>query len=178
MTTATLLTVAQMREHLETDLTDAALQRLLDAEESEIIARYGSHATATETLPGGGTDVILARTPSTITSLTETLGGGTPPLLLVTDDYRLWPEGRLERLTTGTNARSSWAPVVTAVYVPEDATAQRRGVLIHLVMLAARYSGLRSESVGSGDYSMTTADYTAEREALLRSLAGRQLWVV
>ena len=67
---------------------------------------------------------------------------------------------------------------MTVVYVPEDATAQRRGVLIKLVTLAAKYAGLKSESVGSGDYSMSAADYTAEREALLRSLAGKKIWVV
>ena len=174
--TATLLTVSQMREHLETDLTDEALQRILNAEEAEIVSRYGAHATATEMLPGDGEWLILERTPSTITSVTEIADNVST--VLATNDYRIWPKGKLERLNTGTNARTYWAPIVTVVYVPEDATAQRRGVLIRLVTLAAKYAGLKSESVGSGDYSMSSADYTAEREALLRSLASKKIWVV
>jgi hypothetical protein len=174
--TATLMTVSQIREHLETDLTDEALQRILNAEEAEIVQRYGAHATATEMLPGDGEWLVLERTLSTITSVTEI--ADSVSTVLATNDYRIWPKGKLERLVTGTNPRTYWAPVVTVVYVPEDATAQRRGVLIRLVTLAAKYAGLKSESVGSGDYSMSSMDYTAEREALLRSLASRKIWVV
>ena len=35
----TLLTLAQVREHVETDLVDDALQRLIDAEDEEILKR-------------------------------------------------------------------------------------------------------------------------------------------
>jgi hypothetical protein len=174
--TATLMTVSQIREHLETDLTDEALQRILNAEEAEIVQRYGAHATATETWQGNGEWLILERTPSTITSVTET--DYNVSTTLATNDYRIWSQGKLERLSSGTNVRSYWGSVVTVVYVPEDATAQRRGVLIKLVTLSAKYAGLKSESIGSGDYSMSALDYTAEREALLRSLASRKIWVV
>lgn len=174
--TATLLTVDELREHLETDLADAALQRILDAEEAEIIQRYGPHATATETLSGNGTLLILARTPLTITSITETYE--TTTTTLAADDYRLWPGGRIERSVYGTNPASYWSPVATVTYVPVDMTAQRRGCLIRLATLAVAYRGVKAESVGSGDYSMTAQDYTTEREKLLRSLAGRKLWIV
>ena len=63
--------------------------------------RYGAHATATETLPGDGEWLILDRTPSTITSVTEIADNVTTTL--ATNDYRIWPEGKLERLNTGTN---------------------------------------------------------------------------
>jgi hypothetical protein len=176
--TASLLTVAQMRTHLETGLTDEALQRLLDAEESEIVARYGAHTSATETLPGNGEWLILGRTPSSITSVTETETDNATATVLAANDYRLWAGGQLERLSTGTNGRYYWAPLVQVVYVPQDANDQRRAALVKLVTLSAAYTGTKAESIGSGDYSVTAADYTAERERILRSLAARKLWVV
>ncbi len=175
--TATLLTVGQLREHLETDLSDEALQRILDAEEAEIVARYGAHSSASEMLPGGGEWLVLERTPASITSVTEIVGDTTTTL--ATDDYRVWPRGQLERLATGTNGASYWGDVVTVVYVPEDANARRSGVLIKLATLGVRFTGVKQESVGAGDHSETALDFTLERERLLRSLAPKgALWVV
>jgi len=175
--TATLLTVDQFREHFETDLSDEALQRILDADEAEIVARCGAHASASEMLPGGGEWLVLARTPASITSVTEVVGDTTT--VLASNDYRVWPHGQLERLSSGTNGASYWGDVVTVVYVPEDRNAQRTGVLIKLATLSARFTGLKQESVGGGDYASTALDYTLERERLLRSLAPKgSLWVV
>jgi hypothetical protein len=174
--TATLLTVTNLREHIETGMTDAALQRVLDAEEAEIIRRHGPHATATETVWGGGIWLLLARTPSVITSVTEVTQNVST--LLAADDYTVWSGGRLERSPYGTHPASYWAPRVDLVYAPEDWTAQRRAVLIRLVQLTIQYQGVQAESIGSGDYSMTALDYAAERTRLLNSLATQQIWVV
>lgn len=166
-----LLTVAQLREHVQTDLSDAALQRILDAEEGEIVRRYGSHTEASETLQGGDRLLFLNRPAASIGEVVETVGVG--DTVLDAADYRLWDDGRyLERLTTGANPSLYWAERVTVTYVPADQSAQRRLVLVQLVKLALAYAGLRSESVG-GDYSMSTLDYVAEREKLLQSLAPR-----
>lgn len=176
--TATLLTVGELREHLETDLSDEALQRILNAEEAEIVRRYGPTATQTEMQQGGQTLLVLWRKAGSITSVIETAIDNVTQTTLAANDYRLWPSGQLERLVTGTHPAAFWAPLVTVTYVPEDQSAQRKGVLVQLAALAAKYNGLKSESVGGGDYSATSLDYTIERERLLRSLAGRKLWVV
>jgi hypothetical protein len=169
--TATLLTVAQLHEHVETDLPDAALQRILDAEEAEIILRHGAHATASEMLPGGGEWLVLTRAAASITSITETVDDVST--VLAADDYLAWDGSRLQRLDTGTNARSCWGERVTAVYIPLSQVAQRTLVLIQLCKLAIVYNGLKTESVGQGDHSETAMDYNAERAALLRSLSPR-----
>lgn len=166
-----LLTVIELREHVQTDLADAALQRILDAEEGEIVRRYGPHTEATETLRGGDRLLFLARPATAISEVVETVG--VVDTVLDAADYRLWDGGRcLERLTTGSIPSLYWAERVSVAYVPADQSAQRKLVLVQLVKLALAYSGLRSESVG-GDYSATTLDYVAEREKLLQSLAPR-----
>lgn len=175
--TATLLTVGELREHLETDLSDEALQRILNAEEAEIVRRHGPTATQSETLQGNETYLFLSRTASSITSVIETESDNLTQTTLASNDYRLLPAGKIERLVTGTNPRSFWSHLVTVNYVPENQADQRRLVLMQLAMLTAKYNAMKSESVGGGDYSGTSLDYTVERERLLRSLSGRTIWV-
>ena len=170
--TATLLTVTELRQHVETDLLDAALQRYLDANETEIIRRYGPHATATETLRGGSAWLLLSRDALSITAVTETVLE--TATTLAADDYELWHGGAsLWREQDGTHTRWAWGDEVTVVYVPVDTSAQRTAVLVKLCVLDVQYSGLKSESIGGGDHGETTADYPTERERLLRSLAPR-----
>jgi hypothetical protein len=171
--TATLLTVAQLHEHLETDLPDSALQRILDSEENELILRHGAHATASELLPGQGEWLVLSRPAASITSITETIGDDAT--VLAADDYELWGGLRLKREDDGTNPRECWGDTAAVVYVPASQVAQRTLVLVNLCRLAIVYTGLASEAVGSGDHSETALVYNQERERLLRSLAPRSL---
>jgi hypothetical protein len=167
---APILTLAQMRESVETDLPDAALQRLIDAEDAEIVRRYGAPATQTQVLRGGSASLYLSRQASAITSVSEEVGGTVTAL--AADDYELWSGGILEREADGTNGRAAWGERVTVVYVPVADAEQRTACLAQLVQLAVRYSGVASESIG-GDYSATKHDYQRERERLLRKLAPR-----
>ena len=168
---AALLTLAQIREHVETDLSNDALQRIIDSEDAEIVQRYGALSTQTETLRGGSERLFLSRLAASITSIAEEVGETTTTL--AADDYELWWNQELDRDPDGTNGRSTWGERVTVVYVPQTMTAQRTAVLTQLVQLAVRYNGVQQESVGSGDYSATSADYQRERERLLRKLAPR-----
>lgn len=170
---ATLLTPAQLRMHLETDLADEALQRLLDSEEGEIVRRYGEHATATEVLVGTLAGVLLSRPALSVTSVTEE-SPDADPLELAADDYVAWYGGRLlTRSMNGTNPAWSWAPRVTVVYVPVSNVEQRRLVLIRLCQLAAAFNGTQAEAVG--DYRMSALDYQRERERALRTVSPRQV---
>ena len=87
-----LLSVADLREHVESDLPDTALQRVLDAEEGEIVHRYGVDVAASETLPGGGEWLVLERLPASISSIVEWLDQLTSQAL-DPSDYVLWPGG-------------------------------------------------------------------------------------
>lgn len=186
--TAPLLTATQLRQHVESDLPDAALALILESEEAEIVRRYGPHATATDVLSGGewfplqmaglsGVTgwLVLSRPAVSIVSIVETTFDVS--LNLAAGDYTLWPGGRLEREGWGPNPASWWGEQVVVTFVPVDMTAQRTLVLVQLCKLALQYTGLKSESVG-GDYSATTADYSTERNRILGSLAPRGNFVM
>lgn len=159
------LTVAQVKEHIETDLPASALQRLIDDAYAEIEKRFGAEAvapatTVSDSIVGAGRKLFLARPVSSITSVAVTVG--TTTTVLAASDYRLRLGGRvLDRLTT------DWTGLVEVVFVPRDATRDR--VAVDLVKLAVQYEGVSSEKVG--DTSTSHLDYSKERERLLQALA-------
>lgn len=172
---AQILTVPQLLEHIETDLSGSALQRLIDAADQDIVDGYGPHALSgarTETLVGGSASITLAVPALSFTSVTEHVGSPISATATVLDptDYRTWWGGRaLQRISTGVNARTTWGERVDVVYVPVSRDARRRAVAIELVRLALAQEGVKSMS--AGDVSMTAHDYQSERGRLLMSLA-------
>lgn len=169
-----LLTTAQVREHIETDLKDDALTRLIEDADAQIVEVAGELNTETDTK----IDEVLAnalflnRRASSITTVVEEVkqgDGSYYSTTLAADDYTLRSEGRIiERLATGTNPRTTWGDTVTITYVPYDTSMKRERVLIDLVKLAVQYNALDSEKVG--DYSASQSKYTAKRQALLKEL--------
>lgn len=174
---ATLVSPATLREHLETDLKDPALQRLLDDADAAIIDRYGPHAgNVTVDQEGASRLLFLDRPATVIVSVNEyTIRDDSVPVLLAADDYRaLYNSHALERLTTGTHARTLWGERIVIVYTPTDENARRTLIEIDLAKLAAKMEiGITLESVG--DYQARFADYTMEYERILRRLARRRL---
>ena len=164
----TLLTAAELRPHVETDLDDAALQRVIDRLDADIVARAGPHAgPLTEVIDGGGQSVFLRRPVATVASVREGIlidAGATT--LLADDDYLLWPgQGRLDRLPAGVR----FAPLVEVVYTPVDDGDQRKRILLELVRLDLAQSGRLREAIGR-DYQYAGLDYPTHRDALLREL--------
>lgn len=166
-----LLTVEQVREHVETDLVSDALQRLIDDADGEIIARLGALAAATEVLQGGGTFIHLARRASAVTSATERIDDADYPL--VAADYELLADGfRVQRKQAGDEPSLRWRGRVTVAYTPESDQASRVRLLVDLVKLAVAYTGDGGSSVGDVRVS-TIGDYQAERERLFAALLNR-----
>jgi hypothetical protein len=182
---ASLLSPTQIRDHIETDLTDTALQRIIDGEEQAIVEAFGPHITADETIqvsameaslgvtgeafPYGATSWIYPSRPiATITSITETVGS--VDTILATSDYKIHDGRSIERLQTGTNPRAGWGHRVRLVYVPVDTSALRIRVLIDLVRLALAHTGMQSQSFGDFGGSAIT-DYQGERNRILNALA-------
>jgi len=144
----TLLTVSELREHVQTSLVDDALERLLDDAEASIVKHAGDLADVTEFVDGGGPTLVLRRRADSITSVVESFGVG--DVTLATNDWRARGAYVLERLRTGTNPRSSWRGPVQVVYEPEDDTATRKIVQLDLIKLEiANNPGLAAETVGS-----------------------------
>lgn len=174
---ATLLTVAAMREHVETDMIDAAVQRVMNGEESEIDSRFGLVAAQVDTLEGLGTEIFPSRPVLSISEIVETLFdtfGNETATTLNADDYTIINEGRVvKRLTTGTNPRQVWGHRLKVTSVPLDETDRRISVLIDLVKLALANTGLKNE--WSGDYRTEQKEsYQGEREKILARLSNRR----
>jgi hypothetical protein len=167
------LSVAQLREHVETDLSEDALARIKAAEDEAIVTRAGSASSETEYMDAlGHREIRLRRDAASITTAATRAHPDEDEVELAADDYRFEPPRTLVRLGNGTNGASGWLGRVRIVYVPDVDASLRDRVLIDLVKLAIEYRGLKAES--AGDTSQTHAEYTAERERVLSQLDGRR----
>lgn len=173
-----LLTAAQIRQHLETDLGDTALDRIIDAADAEIVARYGAHTgNVTEHHTPSTTDryVFVSRTIDTVATITETFPGplGETTEVLAPADFAVEGRRQLRRVLGGPSGRVGWAPIVEVEYLPVSDTGERTRVLIDLVKLTLAYEAVSASKVG--DVSTNHVDYSRERERILRILAPPQV---
>jgi hypothetical protein len=163
-------TLAQVRGQFETDLADSDLQTVIDAEDHEVVSRYGPHASEVDELEGGHTHLFLSRRVATVTSIVETVGD--TDTALAADDYEIRHDGwALERLNTGTNQRERWGRVNLVTYVPKS-DPRRVQVVIDLVKLTLQFRGLSVER--AGDYRADLGDYQQTRDMILRTLASER----
>ena len=194
---SSLLAPADIHGLIETDLSDASIQLLIDGEEAAIVDRYGPHLTADEVfetaeydLANGGNFphgypwgevypmgksawIILSRNASSITTVNETIGQITRTL--ASADYALREGRRLERLPTGPTPRLGWGHRTEVIYIPVDDTARRKRVLLDLVRLSIEKRGIQQEK--SGEFMIRLYDdYQKEREDILMELRSR--WFV
>lgn len=166
------VTPAILREHIETDLADVALQRLIDDAVAALEARYGAGGALTQTYQvRGRTYTLWLWSPASAVDQVRQGYRSAELTLLEPTKYLLLTNGyKLER-TDG----ASWQPWVEVTSTLTDDTARRDRVTIDLVHLALQYSGLSHES--SGDYTADVLAYQAERERLLGELAGGTLGI-
>jgi hypothetical protein len=171
----TILTVDEVREHVETDLGDDALERLVEAADQEIIDRLGVLASHTEFLEGEGLkELPLARRASAITSVVERIED--EEYSLAASDYELLDDGyKLRRKQGSSYPALLWRGQVTVVYVPHGgATAElaaRKKLLADLIRLDCAYRARASEAIGDGSY--TALDHSAERSKLFQQMLTR-----
>lgn len=168
-----LISIAELKQHVETDLDDDAIQRLIDDAEDEIDERHGGLESQTDVINNAelSTCLFLSRKVVSITSVTEEFisGGDVDSTVLDSTDYRVRSNNRqVDRLSDGVNPRSTWANSVIFVYVPKDETNRRVRVTIDLVRLAIQYTASKAER--TGDFSMTSVEYEKERSQLIARL--------
>jgi hypothetical protein len=172
--------IADIRDFVETGISDAALALMESTATEEVINRFGDDSVVTERFYGAyGTTIRLNRPATSITSVIERdsqlVALGTP--LAVGLDYDLLHSGRtLVRLTGGPWAAPYWRYIVDVIYTPKTEANARRRLVIDLVKLEVQYSGLSSEMIG--DYSSNMMDrtggsttYYKEREKLFASFS-------
>lgn len=171
---ANILTLAEVRAHVENDLSDAAFQQIIDAADAEILRRLGPIATQSEVLEGGARFLRLAREISSITSIVERYsvnGIGYQNITLTSTDYSVLADNRtIERLFTGPTPADVFLGLVTFTYIPADTTAERKILLIKLVKLDANYAGIISDSIGDVRVQYMN-NHAEEKAALFRALA-------
>lgn len=171
-----LLTTDEIREHVETDLEDTALQLRIDEAEADIVRLFGAHTGAvTERFTPGPDDPYLfvsrdidAGQAIVITETRNTYAGETA-VVLAASDYAIEGDRQIRRKEGGTNSATSWAHMTAVTYTPADESARRKGVLIDLVKLACAYQAVQKAEIG--DVTVWHVDYARERNAILRRLA-------
>lgn len=166
------LALDELRQHIETDLEDDALQRLLDAAYQAIDEYAGVEGDVSEYLRAGYGDLLfLSRRALSITSVIER------DVTLAASDYELRPSGlQLRRLTTGTHPSTRWHGRIDVTYTALADDAERDRVAIELCKLDVTHEpGLASQTLGawSETYQTGTAQtggYSDQRAAILASL--------
>jgi hypothetical protein len=176
------LSVDDVREFVGTNLSEAAVQRHLDAAYRDVYERVGNTNDLTEQIrAGSGPLLMLSQAAEAIVSVTEDIRG--LALVLDPDDYALRPSGALlERLDTGPEPSWRWRGLVEVVYTMTITDADRDRVVVELVMFdATHHPGLASQSSDSWSESYiaprTRADLASQRAEILATL-GRSLVVL
>ena len=170
----TILSATELREHIQTDLGDDALDRLANASEAMIIRTAGSATVETEEFadsayPGGRSrNLYLGRPVASITSVKERTDPDDAQTTLAVDDFRLEGTRKLIRLREGTNPQLFWTAYVEVIYVPVVDTGLREHVQIELVKLALNYSGAKSEE--DGEFDFEHHDTNTETQGILKQL--------
>lgn len=174
-----LITPAVYREHDPgCSLGDDAVQRIIDANEAEMVRKIGPHSRvgspAVEVHRGGLASLLPGQIVGSVSTVEETSDGHTWTLLAA-DDWILLDDGRtLGRLSGGTNSRATWAALVRLTYVPRSNLEERILGLLEMVGMdvaagvqaggiTQRTMGSWSETYGSGDGSRETAKATILR---------------
>jgi len=174
----TILTPNELREHVETDLSDAALFRILSAAEQRIVDVAGEHpaGTLSEYIDRIGAlspptrRIYLARKIATVVEIRERDFLDDDETTLASDDWRKTGSREIVRLREGTNSRLYWAPFVAVDYTAVDDMALRRQAQIDLAKIALANEGYQRGT--SGDFSFTGPDLKAASDAALAPLRG------
>ena len=166
----TLLTVEDLEEHVETDLPEDAIARLIEATTKDITDRYGANTDveATVDVRGGNRRLYIPYPPAErIIEIKEYRPGYNqlPRDAKVVDPnvYQMISEGSVMRVG------HSFAERVIIRYMPINDMGQRRHMAIDLVRLAIVYEAEKISGVGEGGFGINTehVDYQKERNAIL-----------
>jgi hypothetical protein len=166
---APVLTVAQLRDFVPSNLGDASLQAILDDALQTVDDALGPTGDVTEWLTASGPLLSLSTPCSAVTSIvtdpnwsTWYSAGG---ITLDPTDYEVSGTGRvLRRLRTGVNPSWWWGGVTITYQRPSDTTLRVRAT-VELVKLTLAWSGYLGESTQSESRSF--GDLQAQRQAIL-----------
>lgn len=176
-------TLVQVRELVETGLSDTALQILLDDAQQTVDNLAGTVGQQVLLFDGHGLATLgLMRPAGAVVQVRERPNDQVDWIVTDPLNYLLENGGRTLRKVYATgqwwgdgwqawNGNGIWWSRRTEVtYLPISDVAVRRRVIIDLVRLGTQYSGLSQEKIGQ--YMAFPLEYQMERERLLRQLTG------
>lgn len=160
------LTLDEVRDQVQSDLTSAAFGKVYAAEERRIVKVVGKDTAVIERKNALGlVDLFTHRTIGTINSIKERVSVSSDEVTLASDDFRVVGERRIRRLSTGTNGGSWWGVEVVIDYDPVDNIDLRNSTLVELCRISVDESAAESEK--DGDYQATYRNpKRARKEAL------------
>jgi hypothetical protein len=165
-----LVTIAEVRALISTELVDDDLQVIIDRVESHVTGKVGAPQDDTgnvqivKTLAGDGPNIFLPNEIASIVSIVEVDEGSTYTLNAY--EYRTWGGGVIERLPEDSN----WEDQVIVTYKPVDDRPQRKSAIIDLLRLELNRTTFTSESI-AGEYAYSGAvDFEKERKRIMRRL--------
>tara|TARA_Y100000310_G_C20400295_1_gene677080 strand:+ start:267 stop:794 length:528 start_codon:yes stop_codon:yes gene_type:complete len=165
------LSIAELELQVDTDLTDIALQQIIDAVESDIDDFIGPVLNRVFEFDEVQLHTVL-RLPSkasSIDSIVEYTSSRSDPTktTLASNDYELSTNGwEIRRLSDGTNARSTWGWHLIVQFDQAEDLDRRKQVAIQLCRLEIINTGYTSESIG--DWSATMAGTLPYKRILSR----------
>ena len=166
-----LVTPTDVKALINTSLSDANLQTVIDRVEAQITARIGAPQTdayATEvvkTMRGEGEYLFMPTEIYSVSGIVEDTS------TLTSDQYQTWAGGVIERLPE----ESHWGDRVVVTYKPTDDRLVRAQVIIDLVRIVIERTAMKSESI-AGEYSYTAPDnWDAEFRKAMRKLVFKSL---
>ena len=175
---STLLALDAIRELVQTGLSDAALEVVVDAEDAAIVDLLGPHTgTTTTTLsvsPGSRTRrLILHQRADSIEAVSEYWPDDDPSEAVDVPASEFLLDRGFQLVRHGGNC---WRDRVIVTMTPDRNLARRRAALVDLVRLRLQFTGLASEDEGSHSYS-AIADHEAERQRILVSIDDQRVVV-
>ncbi len=166
------LTIAQIRNQVQTDILDTALQRIVDAEEKRIEKAAGKETAVTEyKFAGGLVEFFTQRPILVITSIKERRTKASTQVTLAADDYRIFGDRLIRRLTTGTNGFDFWGAEVEILYNPTENLDRRNQALVELVRISVEEKAIKADK--DGDVTTTYRNPARARKELLDGLSDR-----
>ena len=164
------ITVADVREKLPSDRTDAAIQRVIDAAVTAIARAAGNATTQTDEGDSSGSQwFLLTRIPTAFTSVTERRRHSDAAVTLAADDFRQVGNYKLLRLSDGTNPASVWGKEVIVIYTPDVDTDVRDRVTLDICVVDLNFQAFDREKAGA-NWEGEQKDYKARRRELLRQI--------
>ena len=167
-----LLSTAQVKEHLTTELSDDALDRLINAADAYILRRVGPHDPETTMVYTKDPPAYLISLPRRAVSVESIVlhGWYSPDYTIPTTYFRLESDGRLVRIYDDYFhwIHSRHYERLKITFTPVSENAERLNALIELVRLELQDTGLKDER--DDTYRYTSKDKIMARNEIMATL--------